>query len=240
MSDDDRVFLETTRRLAPPSLAANDARLALELLRPALGAAPRVADLGCGYGRHLAALAKQGLAHPIGVDRSPLLLGEAKRLLPAARLVRADLRALPFAAGSLDCAACFYSSMFLGSDADSVAALAEAGRALKPGGLLLLTTDNPLRLAQAPRAEYAEEVPGLGRVAEQSAFDERTGVDTVTRTLTPTSALPLSATFRIRYYLPPALSALAQAAGLRLLRLEPDEALTVATPQLIALLAPAR
>ncbi len=240
LDESDRVFLETTRRLAPPGLAREDVRVALELLRPALGAAPRVADLGCGFGRHLAAFAKHGIPRICGVDRSQLLLAEARKLLPGALLVKADLRALPFASGSLDGAACFYSSMFLGSDADSVAALAEARRALKPDGRLVLTTDNPLRLQAAPRAEYQEDVPGLGQVSEQSVFDERTAVDTVTRRVAAPGQLPLSATFRIRYYLPPALSALAKAAGLTLVRLQPDEALTEVSSQLIALLAPAR
>lgn len=140
MSDDDRVFLETTRRLAPPTLAREDVRAALALLRPALGATPRIADLGCGYGRHLAALVGQGVPHPIGIDRSALLTVEARKLVPGARIVRGDLRSLPLGDGSLDGAACFYSSMFLGSDDDARAALAEARRALKPSGLLVISS----------------------------------------------------------------------------------------------------
>ena len=233
MSDDDRVFFESTRRLAPPSLAREDVRAALELLRPALGAAGRVADLGCGYGRHLAALAGQGVPRPIGVDRSALLLREAQRLAPSAQLLRADLRALPFREGSLDAAACFYSSMFLGTDQDAAAALAEVARALKPAGLLVLTTDNPLRLADAPRSSFRDDVPGLGRVLEESHFDGRT--DTVRRRIEREGGA-LQAEFRIRYYRPEELSQLADAAGLRLLRLEPDAPLTASTPQLIALL----
>ena len=241
MSDDDRVFFESTRRLAPPSLAREDVRAALELLRPALGAAGRVADLGCGYGRHLAALQGQGVPHPIGVDKSALLLREARKLAPAARLIRADLRSLPIREGSLDAAACFYSSMFLGTDEGARAALAEVRRALKPSGLLVLTTDNPLRLADSPRSSFRDDVPGLGRVTEESHFDGTT--DTVRRrieqgvpggTAAPRGAL--EAEFRIRYYRPEELSKLADAAGLKLLRLEPDAPLTASTPQLIALL----
>ena len=233
MSDDDRVFFESTRRLAPPSLAREDVRVALELLRPALGAGGRVADLGCGYGRHLAALVGQGVPRPIGVDRSALLLREAHRLAPLAQLVRADLRALPFGSGTLDAAACFYSSMFLGTDEDAKAALAEVRRALKPIGLLVLTTDNPLRLADSPRSSFRDDVPGLGLVFEESHFDGR--IDTVSRRIEQPDRT-LQAEFRIRYYLPDELSRLADAAGLKLLRLEPDAPLTASTPQLIALL----
>jgi SAM-dependent methyltransferase len=231
--DEDRVFLETTRRLAPPSLALEDARNALELLRPALGASPRVADLGCGYGRHLAAFAKLGLAKVVGVDKSALLLGEARKLAPASSLIRSDLRALPLVNESLDGAACFYSSMFLGTAADSVAALAEARRVLKQGGLLVLTTDNPLRLQASPRAAFQDELPGLGQVREESQFDASSGIDVVRRSIEGAEA-----TFRIRYYLPPELARLALAAGLRLLRLHPDAELTAETPQMIALLTP--
>ena len=79
--------------------------------------------------------------------------------------MRADLRALPFHAGSLAAAFCFYSSMFLGSDADALAALRECARTLRPGGALVLTTDNPLRLSQNREHHFEQEVPGLGHVA---------------------------------------------------------------------------
>jgi SAM-dependent methyltransferase len=228
----DLVFLETTRRLAPPSLAREDARVALELLRPALGAGGTLADLGCGYGRHLAALAQLGQRRLVGVDRSALLLAEARRSLLPAVLVRADLRALPLQTASLDAAACFYSSMFLGTEDDAAAALREARRALKPSGLLLITTDNPLRLGASPRSEFSEDLPGLGSVSEESEFDPSTLIDTVRRRLA-TPQRTYSAEFRIRYFLPEQLGMLAERAGLRPVRLDP---LTQSSPQLVALL----
>jgi SAM-dependent methyltransferase len=126
--------------------------------------------------------------------------------------------------------------MFLGTHEDAVTALSEAGRVLRPGGSLVLTTDNPVRLASRPRASYAEDVPGLGLVREESVFDPATSVDRVTKTLIDRGGGKLSATFSIRYYAPPELAELARAAGLALRRLEPDAALTEDTPQLIALL----
>jgi len=230
----DRIFLETTRRYAPPALARLDVAAALRLAQVEPG--KPLADLGCGYGRHLTALIEQGHPHPLGVDRSPLLLSEARRLAPAARLVRADLRLLPLHAGSLAAAFCFYSSMFLGTHQDALLALREAARVLRPGGSLVLTTDNPLRLASRPAADYEEDVPGLGRVREQSAWDPAESVDRVTKTLRAPGGESLSATFVIRYYAPPALAELARATGLVLRRLEPDAPMTEDTPQLIALL----
>ena len=231
MSHADRIFLETTRRFAPPSLARDDVQTALRLAQVEPG--KPVADLGCGYGRHLSELVLAGHT-PLGIDRSALLLREARRT--GARLLRADLQTLPLHEGTLSAAFCFYSSMFLGTDGEARAALAEAARVLRPGGSLVLTTDNPVRLAARPRAEFAEDVPGLGLVREESRYDARHNVDTVTKRVTTSSGEVLSATFVIRYYPPTELSALARAAGLALLKLWPDAPLTEATPQLVALL----
>ena len=232
MSDADRIFLETTRRFAPPRLARDDVRIALELSHASPEKA--VADLGCGYGRHLEVLAERGYAQALGIDRSRLLLEEARARAPHARLLRANLRSLPLQAGVLRAAFCFYSSMFLGSHDDARQALSEAARVLCPGGSLVLTQDNPLRLALRPSASFAEDVPGLGRVVEESRFEG--SVDRVTKRLEAAGKPVLSATFVIRYYLPSELAALALSAGLVLKRLEPDAALTEETPQLIALL----
>lgn len=236
-AEEELLYLETMRRLAPPGLALRDARLALELARGhGLRAAEPLADLGCGYGRHLKALEVLGVRGAIGVDRSALLLRSAAGEAPASRLLRADLRALPLARGALGGALCFYSSMFLGTREDALQALREAGRALRPGAPLVLTTDNPLRLAASPAARWSEDVAGLGRVEEESAFDAASGVDVVRRALARPGGERLEATFRIRYFHPPELAALADAAGLAFVRLEPDAPLTGTTPQVVALL----
>ena len=49
-------------------------------------------------------------------------------------------------------------------------ALVESARVLRPGGTLVLTTDNPLRLAANPQARAEHDLPGLGRVIEESRF----------------------------------------------------------------------
>jgi SAM-dependent methyltransferase len=229
MSDADRIFLETTRRLAPRRLAQEDVRIALQLAQVEPG--KPVADLGCGFGRHLRELLQYG-HRATGIDRSSLLLAEASREAPGAALVRADLRSLPLHQGSLSAAFCFYSSMFLGSEEDAAVALAEAARVLRPGGGVVLTTDNPLRLAANPESRTEHRVPGVGLLVEEGRFQG--AVDHVRKTMRLESGEVLCAEFHIRYYAPDALAALAYVAGLRFVRLH--EPLTETTPQLIALL----
>ena len=147
-------------------------------------------------------------------------------------MVKGDLRALPLHQGTLAAAFCFYSSMFLGSEEDAAVALVEASRVLRPGGPLVLTTDNPLRLAANPRASAEHDLPGLGRIVEESRFDGT--VDHVRKTVQFQSGEVLTADFHIRYYTPEALASIAYVAGLRFVRLH--EPLTDATPQMIALL----
>jgi len=229
MSQADRIFLETTRRVAPRRLAQEDVHAALQLAQVEPG--KPIADLGCGYGRHLRELVQFG-HRATGVDRSALLLAEARAEATGAVLVRADLRALPLHQGSVAAAFCFYSSMFLGSEEDAALALVEAARVLRPGGALVLTADNPLRLAANPQVKAEHQVPGLGTLVEESRFDG--AVDHVRKTMRLDSGEVLEAEFHIRYYQPAALAALAYVAGLRLARLH--EPLTETTPQLIALL----
>jgi SAM-dependent methyltransferase len=229
MSAADRVFLETTRRLAPRRFAQEDVRVALQLAQVEPG--KPIADLGCGYGRHLRELVQFG-HRATGIDRSEQLLGEARAEAPSATLVRADLRDLPVHQGSLAAAFCFYSSMFLGSEEDAAVALVEAARVLRPGGTLVLTTDNPLRLAANPRAHSEHDLLGLGHVMEESFFDG--SVDHVHKVIELESGEVLRADFHIRYYAPEALASLAYVAGLRFVRLH--EPLTETTPQMIALL----
>src|SRR3954462_5856919 len=99
--------------------------------------------------------------------------------------------------------------MFLGSEADVAAALAEAGRVLRPGGSLVLTTDNPLRLTANPRTHFEHDVPGLGHVVEESTYDPESRLDVIRRSLRSVDGTELRAEHRIRYFLPAELDRLA-------------------------------
>jgi SAM-dependent methyltransferase len=76
----------------------------LETLKQA-GATGRILDLGCGDGRHLVFLAKQGLA-PVGLDKAFWGVRRAQEWAARERLefclVCADIGSLPWKAGSFD------------------------------------------------------------------------------------------------------------------------------------------
>ncbi len=101
-----------------------------------------VLELGCGTGRITAPLGRTGLP-VVGIDRSAAMLAYARRRLRRAgrqvraRLVRGDIRALPFSAGAFALVVAPYGILqSLLSDVDLDAALAAAARMLPPGGRL--------------------------------------------------------------------------------------------------------
>lgn len=97
----------------------------------------RLVDIACGAGRHAAAFADMGL-NVVGVDLSANLLAEAsQRPQLTGRLVRADVRALPFE-GRFDAATNLFTSFGYFDDDQNAAALKQMAGVLRPGGRLCL------------------------------------------------------------------------------------------------------
>src|SRR5262245_24198193 len=103
----------------------------------------RVLELGCGTGRIALPLARAGAA-VIGLDRSAPMLGRAARRARALRsrlrgnlrLVRGDIRGLPFRAADFSTVIAAYGVLqSLTRERDLFATLASAARVLRPGGL---------------------------------------------------------------------------------------------------------
>jgi SAM-dependent methyltransferase len=91
-----------------------------------------VADLGCGPGRYLTQIA----GAVIGVDVSAAMLTLAGR--HGYPVVQADLESLPFADGALAGAFARHSYLHV-PKARVTGALAELRRAMRPGGVVVLT-----------------------------------------------------------------------------------------------------
>lgn len=95
-----------------------------------------VCDVGCGPGHVAAYLAAQG-ADVFGLDLSPAMVEEARRLTPGLRFEAGDLRALPVADGALGGIVALYCLLHL-PRGEVVGALREFARAHAPDGLLLV------------------------------------------------------------------------------------------------------
>jgi SAM-dependent methyltransferase len=106
-------------------------------------------DAGCGDGRFLAALPTLGPvpSRVVGVDIADSILATARRALAAAgldaELVRGNLERLPLGDAEFDFVV---SIQVLEHLLDPAAGIRELARVLRPGGTLLLSTDNRTRL----------------------------------------------------------------------------------------------
>ncbi len=126
------------------SVAAYHERL---LAVAAIGERDRVLDVGCGTGqttRDAARAASAGSA--LGVDLSSRMLDYARRRaaeegVTNVTFAQADAQIHPFEPGAYDVAISRTAAMFFG---DHAAAFANIGRALRPGGRLVLVTWQPL------------------------------------------------------------------------------------------------
>lgn len=116
-----------------------------------IGAEDRVLDIGCGTGtltRRAARQAHRGQA--VGIDLSAAMLDTARTLadwhpLPNARFERGDAQVHPFPAATFDVAISHFGTMFFD---DPVAAFANIGRALRPGGRVAFVCPQAMELCE--------------------------------------------------------------------------------------------
>lgn len=118
----------------------------------------RVLDVCCGAGRHMAAFRQRGM-NVIGVDLSAALLAAA-RDRHGGRLVRGDMRRLPFPTGFEWVFNLFTSFGYFTDDGENRAALAEMARVLRPGGTLVLDHMNRAWVTRTLVARSVDEVQG--------------------------------------------------------------------------------
>ncbi len=144
---------DVMRRMAIPPL--------LEGLEPE--SRPRVLDIGCGTGTFLHKLARcLPTAELYGVDLSPFYLDHARERLPHDRmvsLVAHNAESLPFRDAFFDAASCIFVTHELPAKARRNV-IAEAARALRPGGRLVIC--DAAQLSDSPELEvFLESFPQL-------------------------------------------------------------------------------
>jgi len=118
-------------------------------------AAGDVLDVGCGAGTFLRLAAERG-AGVAGLDASAALIGLARDRVPDADLHVGEMESLPFGDARFDLVTGF-NSFFFASDMD--AALVEAARVARPGGIVLVQVwGRPERCEVMPLIAAAREL----------------------------------------------------------------------------------
>ncbi|MCA9716197.1 MAG: class I SAM-dependent methyltransferase [Myxococcales bacterium] len=146
-------------RWAPHYDDYDNAVIALEqpVVTRLIGDAPgRVADIGCGTGRHALPLAARG-ARVTGVDFSTGMLAALRRKRPPATLtlIEHDLRTgLPLATGAFDTVLCSLVLEHITALGD---VLGEFVRVLRPGGRVVLADLHPEMFRRGLHARFRVE-----------------------------------------------------------------------------------
>lgn len=110
----------------------------------------RVLDVGCGTGATTAMFTGQGV-EAFGVDLSPEMVAQARRLNPGLEFTVGSMLGMDVADGSVGGVCAWYSIIHV-PDTHLAAVFSEFHRVLVPGGLLLLAFqvgDRPRLLAEA-------------------------------------------------------------------------------------------
>jgi SAM-dependent methyltransferase len=174
-----------------------------------------VLDAPCGYGRHSIPLAAAGY-HVVGVDRSEVLLDEARRRAGDGewpRWVHGDHRELPLEAESFDAVLCLFSSLgYRGEDGDA-RTLAGFHRVLRPGGRLVVETMHRDRLMLIFQPRGWDPLPNGGTLVEERRFDYEEGVLESDHILIRPDGSRKAVTYRIRTYTATELGKLVAQAG---------------------------
>jgi 2-polyprenyl-3-methyl-5-hydroxy-6-metoxy-1,4-benzoquinol methylase len=129
----------------------------------AIGPGESLLDLGCGQGRYSLAFAQRGLA-VTGVDASPVLLAEARRLASevgvSVNWVLGDMRNVP-CRGLYHAAVLFDAFGFFDTEVENEEVIRELARVVSPRGRIAIAVVNGARILSAFEPVGREERPGV-------------------------------------------------------------------------------
>ena len=132
----------------------------------------RVLDLACGTGRHTVALARAGL-NVFGLDLSQVLLQSAiRRHELKGRILRGDMRRLPFY-GQFDLVLNLFTSFGYFSDDENAVTLKEIAQATLPGGCLVIDHINRSFLEETLVESDRRSGPGFELRQRRCIQDDR-------------------------------------------------------------------
>jgi SAM-dependent methyltransferase len=174
-----------------------------------------ILDAPCGYGRHSLALVGAGY-RVTGVDRSPVLLEEARKRTgdkEGPRWVHADHRDLPFDDGSFDAVLTLFSSLGYRGEEGDHATLQELRRVLRPDGALVIETQHRDRVMSIFREEGWQDLGGGNLRLEARRFDYAAGEIETDFILIEADGSRHAVTYRLRLYTATELVRLLEAAG---------------------------
>jgi SAM-dependent methyltransferase len=153
------------------------------------GRTPLILDAGCGTGNNLRHLARYGRAVGVDLSEQALLFCRSRGVAAA----RAELLALPFPDGRIDCVTSL-DVIYHRWVQDDAAAVREMARVLRPGGLLLLRVP-ALRLLWGAHDEAVHSRHRYRR-GEVRRLLEGAGLSVLRATYANTVLLPLVAARR--------------------------------------------
>jgi SAM-dependent methyltransferase len=113
--------------------------LRAEWLARYLNSESRILDYGCGYGRTLSDLRRDGYQNVVGVDFSEAMLARCHIEVSQATVVLSDGHSIPLQADSCDAVLLFAVLTCIPADDEQRQQLAEVRRVLRRGGLIYIS-----------------------------------------------------------------------------------------------------
>jgi SAM-dependent methyltransferase len=137
-----------------------------QILRGNIAAGMRVLDAGCGYGRNLVYLLREGCevyaldANPEGLEHVRALAAELNPKLPAENFRVGNIEAMPFADGFADVVMCSSVLHFARDQDHFLSMIEDLWRVLRPGGLLFT------RMGSRIGMEFEQVRPDIYRIGD--------------------------------------------------------------------------